>query len=173
MDLSTTVLNKEWVEKNTPNLSSLKVRLEHIPGKGIGLIANRNINRGEIVSYYKVMVYISRNHVGVMNDAYNIQVVTKSNRDSTTMIGDIYEGSNAKPRGTIPYWAYFSNEPSEGQKSNSLLDINLKSNYRNRHRVKIGDTLVYSLKAKRNIKEGEEIVWYYGTKYVRNYNVGE
>jgi len=84
-------------------------------------------------------------------------------------MGDLDKESAPQPKNKIPYWAYFSNEPSGKQKENSEIDIAIKDNYRNRKRLKPGDYITYKLKATRNIKPGEEVVWCYGEGYDRNY----
>ena len=46
-----------------------------------------------------------------------------------------------------------------------------KENYKNKDRIKEGDTLIYKLVATENINVGEEICWYYGKSYKRNYKI--
>lgn len=72
-----------------------------------------------------------QSHNGVKNNMYSMSVYSKSGRFRNSLIGDIYEGSLIPPKRGITFWAYFSNEPSEGQEANCILDINAKSNYRN------------------------------------------
>ena len=100
---------------------------------------------------------------------YTMTVYGKSGRARDTVMGDIYDGSLEPPKNGITYWAYFSNEPSGDQKENVYLDINTKCNYKNRNRVKVGDTMIYKLVASRDIKPNEEITWCYGDYYNRNY----
>jgi hypothetical protein len=84
-------------------------------------------------------------------------------------MGDIDKESAPLPKNNIPYWAYFSNEPSGKQKENAYIDISLKDNYKDRNRLKHGDFITYKLKASKNIKAGEEVVWCYGSAYARDY----
>ena len=103
---------------------------------------------------------------------YNFTVYNKNGRPYTSLIGDLYKGSIPSPVNNIPYWAYFSNEPSPSQKSNSQIFLSniLDDNYKNRTFLKEGDTLVYRLVATTDIKKGEEITWCYGDDYGRNYD---
>lgn len=160
------IFDAKYIKKHYggPNL---KVDLKKGP-KGISLYAKKPIKKGNIIAYYKFKVFKS-NHKGVKGDMYSMSVYTKGNRFNDRVIGDIYDGSARPPKYNIPFWGYFSNEPSKNQKENATIDINLKGNYKNRSRIKPGDTMVYKLIASRNIKPGEEIVWCYGDSYFRDY----
>ena len=139
--------------------------------KGTSLYAKKLIKKGAVVAYYKFLVCkYDDNFKGYRKDMYVMTVYTKANNIST-YLGDIYPGSLEKPRNGVPFWAYFSNEPSGDQPENVYLDVNLKENYKNRNRVKPGETMIYKLKAVRDIKPGEEICWCYGSEYIRNYKV--
>jgi hypothetical protein len=147
----------------------LKVKLKK-NFKGVSLYARKPIKNGGIIAYYKFIVKKNDdNFQGVKNNMYNITVYSKNGRARDSLIGDIFKGSMAPPKYNIPFWAYFSNEPSKGQKENSRIDTNLKINYKNREKVKPNDTMVYKLIATKNIKAGEEITWCYGEEYERNY----
>ena len=100
---------------------------------------------------------------------YCFTVYTRGNKVSSHLVGDIDKESVPLPKNNIPYWAYFSNEPSGEQKENSEIDIALKENYKGRKHIKAGDFITYKLKATRNIKKGDEIVWCYGEGYGRDY----
>ena len=118
---------------------------------------------------YKFLVNKYDGYTGFKNDMYTMSIYTKSGHFNPRVIGDIYENSLIPPKRGIPFWAYFSNEPSGKQTENCVLDINLKENYKNRDKVKPNDVMIYKLKATRNIKPGEEICWCYGAAYGRNY----
>ena len=138
--------------------------------KGVSLFAKKSIKKGAVVAYYKFKVHkYTDGYTGKKKDMYTISVYTKSGRYNPHVIGDVFEGSLEKPKYNIPFWAYFSNEPSRDEKENVALDINLKSNYRNRDKVKPGDTMIYKLIATRNIQPGEQIQWCYGESYGRDY----
>lgn len=162
------VLDGRYAMKHYSN-SKIKVAVRKGP-KGMSLFAKKPIRKGNVIAYYKVRVYKwTPNYRGVRGDMYSMTVYTKNDRGSGKFLGDIFEGSLEKPKYNIPFFAYFANEPSGRQKENAYLDVNLRSNYRKRTRVKAGDTMVYKLIANRNIKPGEEIVWCYGSYYGREY----
>lgn len=165
------LLDIDYILDHTkPPLESLKVTLKKDPIKGTGLFAQKFIAKGETISYYKMRVY-SQKHPGPFGNMYLFFVYDRKEEDVNGVIGNLFEKSVPQPRRGIPYWAYFSNEPSGNQKSNSFIDINTRGNYRNRKKVKIGETIVYKLVAETNIHPGEEIVWCYGDDYDRNYQV--
>jgi hypothetical protein len=137
--------------------------------KGNSLFAKKDIKRGSVIANYKFKVFRWDKFKGYKNNMYTMTVYTKKCRDSNTFIGDVYSGSIDEPRKGIPFIAHFSNEPSGRQKENCYLDVNLKENYKNRSRVKEGDTMIYRLRALKNIKKGEEICWCYSDSYDRYY----
>jgi len=166
--MESTVFNYKYAKKNAGG-SNLKVTLKK-NYKGVSLFAKKPIKKGNVVAYYKFLVNRDDDKFkSQKNRMYTMSIYTKKDQLSRTLIGDIYAGSLHKPRGNISYWAYFSNEPSGKEKENVYLDINLKGNYKNRDKVKPGDTMVYKLVALRDIKPGEEICWCYGGAYVRKY----
>jgi len=148
--------------------SHLKVMLKK-NFKGTSLFAKKQINRGNVIAYYRFKVNRYQGYTGRKKDMYTISIYTKSGRFNPHFIGDVFEGSLQDPKYNIPFWAYFSNEPSGDQVENAQLDINLKGNYRKRDKVKDGDVMVYKLVATKTIKPGEEICWCYGESYNRDY----
>ena len=94
---------------------------------------------------------------------------TKSNRAHPTLIGNLSPHSLQAPRHSIPFWGYFSNEPSAHEEENAYLDVNLKENYKSRDYVKKGDTMIYKLRALSTIAKNKEIMWCYGDSYHRSY----
>lgn len=139
--------------------------------KGTSLYAKKPIKKGTVISYYKFLVKKNTDDFnGVNNNMYTITVYGKNGRERESLIGDVFKGSLIPPKHNIPFWAYFSNEPSKDQEENARIDTNLKVNYRNRNKVKENDTMVYKLIATKNIKAGEEITWCYGEEYNRNYD---
>ncbi len=163
------VFSSRYAKNMAKGIHNVKVDLKKTY-KGTSLMAKTHIKKGSVIAYYKFLLYkFDDNFEGVNNNMYTMTVYGKSGRSRDTLIGDIYEGSLDKPKRGITYWAYFSNEPSGNQEGNSELDINLKENYKNRDRVKAGDTMVYKLVASRDIKPGEEITWCYGDYYNRSY----
>ena len=95
----------------------------------------------------------------------------KNGNENKTLVADLYEGSIEKPFRGKPFWAFFSNEPGPGQTENSNMYEDSAKNYRNRNKLKEGDTVIYKLVSTRNILKGEEIVWCYGDNYIRDYQV--
>ena len=149
----------------------LAITLKKDPVKGVGVYAREKISKGDVIAYYKMKVFLSRDHE---TDGVYIFEVYKKNGDAyKRLLGDIYEGSFPEPIDGIPFWAPFVNEPNKGQRSNSDIDIDLKGNYQNRTYLSPGDTLVYKLVATKTIKPGSEILWYYGPDYLRNYSVSK
>lgn len=155
--------------KNMAKGYDLKVTLKKT-FKGTCLFSKKAIKKGSVVAYYKFMVYKEDDQFkSVKNRMYTMTIYTKSGRINPYLIGDIYEGSLEPPKYNIPFWGYFSNEPSNDQEENVYLSSNLKENYRKRDRVKAGDTMVYKLIASRDIAPNEEIMWCYGGDYGRDY----
>lgn len=167
--LEATVLNKSCVTRNVKNLKSLRVKLKRSKVKGVSLYAQKLIRKNQVIAYYKFMVYSNSKYENPLDSTYTITVYNRKGKENPRLIGDIYLGSAPPPRGTIPYWAYFSNEPSPDQEENAYLDTDPKGNFRKRDRVKAGETMVYKLRALRNIQKGEEITWCYGEGYGRGY----
>ena len=155
--------------KNMAKGHTLKVILKK-GFKGTSLYATKPIKKGSVVAYYKFMLYKDDNKFnGINNNMYAITAFNKNDKANKSLVGDIYEGSLEPPKYGIPYWGYFCNEPSGDQTENSYLDINLKGNFKNRDRLRAGETMVYKIVASRDIKKGEEITWCYGSLYGRNY----
>ena len=165
-DLIANILNID-VAKSVGKGYDLSVTLKK-NYKGTSLYATKPIKRGKVIAYYKVMVYKYKNFRSYQKFMYTISVYTKNGNISNSLIADIYPGSLEPPKYNIPFWAYFSNEPSK-QRENCTLDINTKYNYKNRSKLKPGDTMVYKLVATKDISPGEEICWCYGEDYDRNY----
>jgi hypothetical protein len=163
------ILDGKYVLSKTADKEKLSVTLKKT-NKGYSLFASKNIRKGKIIAYYKFKVYRSdRSHTPVNKGMYAIILYTKSGRFSNTFIGDISEECLEPPKRNIPFWAYFSNEPSFNQESNCFLDPNIKGNYKDRKKIKEGDYMIYRLIASSDIKQGEEICWCYGDQYERNY----
>jgi len=163
------ILDKDYVLSQTPDPSKLKVFLKKTKYKGIGLFANKDFKKNEIIAYYRFKIFALKGFKSPTNHGYSISVVLPSGKDSKTLIGDLDDESLSKPRGEIPYWAYFSNEPNGTQTPNAWIDPNIKINYKTNHKYKPGDFMTYKLRASHDIRKGSEIVWCYGDEYFRNY----
>lgn len=149
------------------NVKGVKCTVRRGP-KGNSLFCTKPIRKNSVIAYYKFLVHKWDKLKGYKHNMY-VMTVYNHGRESKTFIGDVFPGSLEKPKRGIPFIAHFSNEPSGRQKENCYLDIRTKANYRNRSRVKEGDTMVYCLRALRNIEKNEEIVWCYSSSYQRGY----
>uniref|UniRef100_A0A6C0JRB8 SET domain-containing protein n=1 Tax=viral metagenome TaxID=1070528 RepID=A0A6C0JRB8_9ZZZZ len=167
------ILDYNYVMKNTPDPKSLKVQLKKDKMKGVGLFARKNIKKGEVIAYYRFKLFSTKNFKSKLNNMYTITVYTKDDNASRALIGDLVPESLLEPVKGIPYWAYFSNEPTFGkQHENCYIDIDLKGNYKNKSRLQAGDFMVYKLRASEDIPAGKEIVWCYGSEFFRDYVPG-
>lgn len=161
-------LNLNYVLKNYSK-GVKNVTLKKSKMKGTSLFATKKIAKNQVIAYYKITVFHQKGFVSETNTMYTFDVITKGNRSSNVLIGDITEDSLEQPRRGIPFWGFFANEPSGRQTPNTVIDVNLAENYRTRNRVVPGDTMIYKLRADRTIYPGEEIVWCYGESYMRDY----
>jgi len=167
------LLDIDRILKETPNKNKLKITLKKDPIKSSGVYATKPIKKNEVIAYYKVKVFNYDKYESPTGNMYTFNIYTKNGNESKTFIGDIDLDSFPLPENNITFWGPFLNEPSKGQKANAEVDNNIKENYKNRKRVKEGQTLIYKIVAKRNIKTGEELMWYYGEDYIRDYEVGD
>ena len=163
------LLDYKKILNSTQNKKDLSVTLKSNKEKGVGLYATKPIQKGEIIAYYKIKLFKESTYQSTTNYMYSFEVYKKDGNIYKRLIGDIDLNSFPEPLNDITFWAPFANEPSIGQKSNANIDMNLKDNYKNRTKVIEGNVLIYKLVAKRYIEKGEEILWYYGDDYNRNY----
>lgn len=161
-------LNLNYVLKNFSK-GVKNVTLKKSKVKGVGLFATKKIAKNQVIAYYKFTVFHQKDFVSETNNMYTFEVKTKGDRASNVLIGDLTEDSLEQPKRGIPYFAYFANEPSGRQTPNTTIDVNLAENYKTRSRLSPGDTMIYKLRADRTIYPGEELVWCYGTAYMRDY----
>jgi len=172
-------------EKKGVKALTTKDSLEDLE-KGLKRIDKRIPKRlsGETLQHYKKRlvdeIEAHENHVLYLRgkrinppkkDMYHFTIYNKHGYEYQTLTGDLYSGSLAKPKNNIPYWGYFSNEPSCKQTHNADVDILSYENYtlKNRVNIKEGETVTYGIVAVKNIKKGEEVMWCYGGEYGRNY----
>ena len=160
----------DFIKRKTKNLRNLKTCLKKIKNKGVGIFANRNIKKNEVVVYYLLKAYDLKDFPNLFDYVYTVELYTKNGNAIKSLIGDLCEESLVQPgEDGIAYWGYFSNEPSTVQKSNTFLDTNLEENYAHRKKIKKGDYVLYRLIASKDIKKGDEITWCYGSLYYRKY----
>jgi len=162
------ILDPKYIMRNT-DTRGLKVTIKKHKFKGVSLFATKPINKNSIIAYYRMTVFKLDGFKSKTNNMYTFTIHTPKGNESRTLIGDLTLESLPPPCRGIPYWGYFANEPSEGEEGNAYIDINLKQTYRTRRTLKEGDTVIYKLRASRNIKKGEEIKYCYGPLYERNY----
>ena len=153
-------------------LAKYPVRLSETPGVGVGLVANRDIRKGSIIAYYKMRVVPLATYRSPSNNMYAFTAYTKGDNPSGVFMGDIAPESLPPAEKNIPYWAYFSNEPTRLVGENAEIDVDPKYNYDDHCRtaLKSGDHIRYRLIATKNIREGTPVTWCYGEDYERNYN---
>lgn len=164
------LLDIDYIKENTPNLDDLKTTLKKMKNKRAGLFANKNIKKGEVISYYFVKVYKSSKKI--LNHTYSVTLHNKKGTEINNLSGNLCVESLRTPtKNGITYWAYFSNEPSINEKENCELDfINSFKKTKDKAKLVEGDFVLYKLKATTNIKKGDEILWCYGyPKGVRDY----
>jgi hypothetical protein len=165
------LLDIKRILRKTKNKNLLTVTLKEGPIKGVGLYATKMIKKGEIIAHYKITIFDEKTYKSPTKYVYSFSIYNKSGKSNNKLIGDIDLDSIPPPINDITYWGLFANEPSGKQVENAEIDMNLHYNYKNRKRVKIGSTIVYDLVAIKNIKKGDEVVWYYGEDYERDYEV--
>lgn len=165
------LLDINKVLKDTKDVENLKVTLKHNNMKGAGLYATKNICAGETIAYYQIKAFDYRHYVSPTNYVYAFDIYTLTGNESKNLIGDIDLNSFPEPLNNIPFWAAFVNEPSIGEKLNSEINLNIDENYKNKKRIRSGNTLIYKLVATCNISHGDEITLYYGKDYPRMYEI--
>jgi hypothetical protein len=161
-------LDRDYLIKNTKNYSKLPTRLDKTI-KGTSLIANKDIKKGDLLAYYKMKVYNSKDYKGINDNMYTFNVYNKANKHFRNLIADVYEDSIEQPINGITFWGHLANEPSVDQKPNSK--IVTQSNKNLEGDIKDGDIIVYELVATKDIKKDDEITWCYGGSYKRNYKI--
>jgi hypothetical protein len=156
---------------NTQNKHLLKVTLKYDPVKKIGLYSTKHIKKGEVIAFYKLTVYNTNKYKSPTNNVYTFTIYNKNGNTLHKFIGDFNHKNIPEPIYDIPFWAQFANEPSLNQQINAEMNMNIELNYENRNTVQNGSTMVYVLEATGNIKPNQEILWYYGDDYERDYDV--
>ncbi len=165
------ILDPAFVNKQTPESIRLKVKLQKTEVKGVGIFAVEEIDANEVIALYRFQVFRKSTYKSPTTQDYCFAAYTKGGHESRAWIGDLVPTSLQPPILSddktyyIPFWAYFSNEPTPPKISNAWIDRNLEENYKHRNRLKEGDYLVYKLVATQSIAIGEEVVWNYGIEY--------
>ena len=154
------LLDINYINKNTPHLDTLKTRLKKMKNKRVGLFANKQIKKGEVISYYLVKAVKTPR----FNSVYTVTLYNNNETVNEKLTGDLCQESLKSPtKSGITYWAYFSNEPSMNERENAHLDFkNMHKETKNKTRLEEGDLVLYKLIANKTIQEGDEILWCYG-----------
>ena len=130
--------------------------------KEAGMMATRNIKKGEIIAYYPIVLIAdpgSKTKDPLRN--YFIEVRYKGKQNKLVGKPDLAAVAKKPTRG-IPYTGLWSNEPYPTQTPNAEMvgrDLTRAPT--------VGDKIKYSLKATKTIHEGEEVMWCYGTEFDR------
>lgn len=163
---------------------NLKVTLKSTD-KGIGLVVTQPVYKNEVIAFYKLKIFKERDYESSTYFKYSFSIPRKNKEYYKIYIGDIFEGSFPPPEQfiypvqnsnipytiNIPYWGPFINEPSIHETSNCKLDMNIKYNYHNKTKSSPGETMIFSFIATQYLNPGDEILWYYGPDYERDYKV--
>jgi hypothetical protein len=154
------------------NLDNLKVILKKDDEKGVGLFSTKEIKKDEIIAYYRVKIFREKTYNSPTGFVYAHTVYRKNGMSYKLLLGDIDSDCFPLPQDNISFWAPFANEPSANQSVNAKIKINSKNNFKDRNYLQVGETVTYKLVATKSIFIGEEILWFYGENYARNYKVG-
>ncbi len=158
----------------TVDNKKVKITLKKTEEKGVGLFATKKIEQGEVIAYYRIKVFRQKDYESPTNGTYTFEVYRKNGEAYKRLIGDICEESFPPPgEDNIPFWAPFANEPTVSQRTNAEIDTNVKELYLSKTYSMIDDIVTYKLVASKDIQPKEEIMWYYGDQYSRNYKVGK
>jgi hypothetical protein len=163
-----TILDYKTVLDMTRDVDTLSVTLRR-GKKGVGIFTTQNLKKGQVVAYYRFIAQYDNDYKSPTKNMYTIALYTPGGREITDLIGDIFCDSVIPPRRGIPFWGHFSNEPSPDEETNAFIDINTQENYANRSRLKVGDIVIYKLRASQDIPKGREVLWCYGDSYNRPY----
>ena len=166
-------MDYQKILKETPDKKNLNVTLKKSKDKGVGLFATKTIKKGDTIAYYKIQMFREKDYESPTDFVYSFEVYRKNGEIYKRLIGDIYPDSFPEPENNIPFWGPFANEPSQNQRTNADIEIDLEENYKDRNFSVPGDTMVYRLVATKIIRPQDEILWYYGRHYPRNYKVGK
>lgn len=159
--------------KTTPNKKDLSLTLKKTKDKGVALYATKTIKKGDVITYYKIKLFREKDYQSPTDFVYSFEVYRKNGDLYKRLIGDIDSDSFPLPIDNIPFWGPFANEPSQNQRTNADIEIDLESNYKNRNFSLPGDVMVYKLVATKMIRPNDEILWYYGPNYPRDYKAGK
>jgi hypothetical protein len=133
--------------------------------KGLSVFAVQKIPKGQKICYYKFKVRKDRDKQEYLTN-YRICLRNNKNKTLKNLVGDLYEGSIRTPcsEDMIPYCGYLVNEACETQRFNAGIELEIQD-------WKLDDIGKYVLYALEDIGIGEEICWFYGKEYKRDYKI--
>ena len=155
--------------------------------KGLGVYANKDFKKNDIVAFYLVKIYdlnkigeIYSNYLIDLNDAPNLHKKYKKNKTSD-IVGDICDKSFQEPiklnDWLTAFWGFLCNEPSREENDNckiELKDINteIKNGVIIDRDIKDNASEYYlaSVISKKEIEKDSELTWCYGDSYKRDYD---
>lgn len=151
------------------------VEIKESPGRGQGLFAKRDIKNGDYVAMYRVVARPNEETDPIYGVV--LPTLTKESFDDKltgvpikdTSISTIKDGI------LIRNIAMYINEPGPNESSNVDILMNRVENLirKNKQRADVNDIFDYYFYATRDIKAGEELLWYYGPYYNRNYSISK
>ena len=137
--------------------------------KGGSIFATKSIRKDRIITYYKVQVILA-SEPRINNGEYTLTIYDNSTEHKEVMklVGDIsLQTLRGLYRGALCL-GHFVNETDKGSEPNCYIDY--KDIIYNKKILKVGDILIYKLRASRDIEPEEEITYCYGAHYtVRRY----
>lgn len=139
------------------DFSGLSVRVAVVAGKGLGLMAQRRIESGEVIAKYLTRLYTKAGHAF---SEYAIGAL------DGRLVNDLFAGS-FPPVGAdgISFLAPLANELSEGGAGEYNAKLVLFYEDVDKRQS------LFGLVAMRAIAVDEEILWFYGKDYPRDYCV--
>jgi len=159
----------DQIKKECKKYKNCKTFLKKTKKKGLGVFANKNIKKGEIICYYLVKIHDKQNFNNIFDNVYTISIVNIENERMDNLIGDIFEQSLLFPSlDGIAYWGYLVNEPSGKQTKNSIC-VPCEENFIFKNKLEPGNLYRYNILAITDIKKGDEIMWHYGERYNRTH----
>tara|TARA_A100001015_G_scaffold237898_1_gene270621 strand:- start:8259 stop:8759 length:501 start_codon:yes stop_codon:yes gene_type:complete len=139
------------------NFKGMRIQVKKIKGKGLGVVAQEDINKGIVFAYYRTNKISNKN----LSDKYKCEnyTVHVSQRSVGVMDSSLLFGTFRN----IPYVGAYLNEPTYVDDVNCTMSGPLN--------VPNTNFIDYKLTTTRYVKKGEELCWCYGPDYIgRSYN---
>ena len=78
-----------YIKRNTQNLPNLKTSLRKIRNKGVGIFANKNIKKNDVIVYYLLKAYNLKRFPNSFNNVYTVELYTNNGKSIKYLIGDL------------------------------------------------------------------------------------